>query len=86
MYTRTENYIVCPSVMDRLNKDPDVLPRARWDCLGCQSSTCCELNTPPWFCKTLPAPTTDDIELRSCYGDGIKHGNVTITNVDIYIS
>ena len=54
-----------------------------WDGLGCESPSCCELNTPPWFCKTLPAPTTDDIELRSCCG-GTE--NQAITNVDIYIS
>ncbi len=28
--------------------------------------TCCEFNNPPWFCKQLPQPTTDDIELRLC--------------------
>ena len=56
-----------------------------WDGLGCESPSCCELNTPPWFCKTLPAPTTDDIELRSCYGDYIGNGNLTITNVNINV-
>ena len=56
-----------------------------WDGLGCESPSCCELNTPPWFCKTLPAPTTNDIELRSCYGDDIEYGNLTITDVNIYV-
>ena len=56
-----------------------------WDGLGCESPSCCELNTPPWFCKTLPAPTTDDIELRSCYGDLLQNGNLTITNVNINV-
>ena len=38
-----------------------------WDGQGCGStSTCCEFNNPPWFCKQLPQPTTDDIELRLC--------------------
>ena len=38
-----------------------------WDGQGCGSrSTCCSFNTPPWFCKQLPQPTTDDIELRLC--------------------
>ena len=56
-----------------------------WDGLGCESPSCCELNTPPWFCKTLPAPTTNDIELRSCYGDDTEYGNFTITDVNIYV-
>ena len=38
-----------------------------WDGAGCGStSTCCSFNNPPWFCKQLPQPTTDDIELRLC--------------------
>ena len=43
-----------------------------WDGAGCSSdSTCCELNNPPWFCKTLPVsqPVTDDIEVRICADD-----------------
>ena len=34
------------------------------------TSTCCEFNTPPWFCKSLPQPTSDDLEIRNCYADG----------------
>ena len=35
-----------------------------WDGAGCgPRSTCCSFNNPPWFCKQLPQPTTDDIEL-----------------------
>ena len=38
-----------------------------WDGQGCDgTSTCCEFNNPPWFCKQLPQPTTDNIELRIC--------------------
>ena len=38
-----------------------------WDGQGCGGNdTCCEFNNPPWFCKQLPQPTTDDIELRLC--------------------
>ena len=38
-----------------------------WDGQGCGSnSTCCQLNNPPWFCKTLPESTTDDLEVRIC--------------------
>ena len=38
-----------------------------WDGVGCgPTSTCCSFNNPPWFCKQLPQPTTDNIELRLC--------------------
>ena len=36
-----------------------------WDGQGCaDSSACCEFNNPPWFCKQLDQPTTEDIEIR----------------------
>ena len=35
-----------------------------WDGDGCgATSACCQFNNPPWFCTTLPQPTTDDIEI-----------------------
>ena len=37
-----------------------------WDGQGCTgTSTCCEFNNPPWFCRQLSEPTTEDIEVRS---------------------
>ena len=55
-----------------------------WDGQGCGgNSTCCEFNNPPWFCKQLPQPTTDDIELRICAN---QHDEDTpIEQVEIYI-
>ena len=37
-----------------------------WDGQNCASSCC--LNNPPYFTKTLPAPTSDSLELRVCSG------------------
>ena len=38
-----------------------------WDGQGCgPSSTCCQFNNPPWFCKTLPQSTTNGLEVRIC--------------------
>ena len=38
-----------------------------WDGEGCgPTSSCCQFNSPPWFCKELPQPTTDDVEVRVC--------------------
>ena len=57
-----------------------------WDGQGCGgTSTCCSFNNPPWFCKQLPQPTTDDIELRLC-GDGdIVNEDTPLETVEIYI-
>ena len=36
-----------------------------WDGVGCTADNeCCPTDNPPYFHKTLPQPTTDDIEMR----------------------
>ena len=49
-------------------------------------STCCEFNNPPWFCKQLSQPTTDDIELRLCDDQGISDEDTPIEMVEIYVN
>ncbi len=57
-----------------------------WDGQGCgRVSTCCEFNNPPWFCKQLPQPTTDDIELRLCANQDISDEDTPLELVEIYI-
>ena len=48
-------------------------------------NTCYELNNPPWFYKTLPVTTTDDIELRMCFADGSGLANIGINLLEVYI-
>ena len=56
-----------------------------WDGEGCGAiSTCCSFNNPPWFCKQLPQPTSDDIELRLCGSEGLAE-DTPIEIVEIYI-
>ena len=57
-----------------------------WDGIGCSTSTCCEFNNPPWFCKTLPQPTTDDIEVRLCSTLNTVEEDTPIELLEIYIS
>ena len=57
-----------------------------WDGAGCgPASTCCEFNSPPWFCKELPQPTTDDIELRLCVGSGLSNEDVLLEQYEIFV-
>ena len=57
-----------------------------WDGAGCgPASTCCEFNTPPWFCKELPQPTTDDIELRLCVDEGLDNEDVLLEQYEIFV-
>ena len=57
-----------------------------WDGAGCGStSTCCQFNNPPWFCKQLPQPSTDDIELRLCADSSTSDENIAIEAVELYV-
>ena len=57
-----------------------------WDGEGCDSQAdCCMFNRPPWFCKDLPEPTTDDIEMRVCLNLHPIYGDVLIEAVDIFV-
>ena len=57
-----------------------------WDGQGCGSpSTCCEFNNPPWFCKTLPQPTTSALEVRVCGDQATSNENTYISRMEIYI-
>ena len=57
-----------------------------WDGAGCGgTSICCEFNNPPWFCKQLSQPTTDDIELRLCADEKWTIDDCTIEQVEIFV-
>jgi len=50
-----------------------------WDGRGCgPTSSCCSFNSPPWFCKELPQPTTDDIEVRVFTDERVSNEDITI--------
>ena len=58
-----------------------------WDGQGCDlESTCCIPNKLPWFCKKLPEPTTDDIELRLCDNNMPKFGDSPFEVVELYVN
>ena len=61
-----------------------------WDGHGCtDSSTCCQFNNPPWFCKELPEPTTEDIEIRqmSSVGEGfsLEDEDTPVEFIEVYV-
>ncbi len=57
-----------------------------WDGVGCSGdNACCQFNQPPWFCRTLPAPTTDDLEVRICANGDEFEENTYISNLDLYV-
>ena len=57
-----------------------------WDGAGCGSTTsCCEFNSPPWFCKQLDEPTSDDVEIRLCGDEGPSNENTPLEIIEIYV-
>ena len=57
-----------------------------WDGQDCTStSTCCQLNNPPWFTKNLTTATTDDIELRICVEHTSLGEDVALELIELYI-
>ena len=57
-----------------------------WDGEGCGgSSTCCSLNSPPWFCQHLKYHTSDDLELRLCSYGNSEYEDKLISLVEIYV-
>ncbi|XP_064388405.1 collagen alpha-1(XVII) chain-like [Halichondria panicea] len=57
-----------------------------WDGQGCiHGNTCCQLNNPPWFNKTLPTPTTDDIEMRLCMSSSARSANIALEQMELYV-
>ena len=55
-----------------------------WDGQNCVSD-CCQFNTPPYFTRTLPAPTSDDIELRICLVNSGSVSDLPIDQVELHV-
>ena len=57
-----------------------------WDGQGCGPlNTCCSFNTPTWFMKQLPTPTTDDIEMRLCADENRNNEDITVETMELYV-
>ena len=57
-----------------------------WDGQNCTStSTCCQLNNPPWFTKNLTNATTDDIELRICTNFAPEYDDIPLELIELYV-
>ena len=54
-----------------------------WDNMNCvDSNSCCEF---PYFTRTLPAATTDNIELRICSTDAAVNTDIPIDQVELFV-
>ena len=49
------------------------------------TSTCCEFNNPPWFCKELDSVSLSDIRVSMCGNSEIDHEDTPIELIELYI-
>ena len=57
-----------------------------WDGDECVADNeCCPTDNPPYFHKTLPQSTTDDIEMRVCRNERRSNEDIAIETVEIYV-
>ncbi len=57
-----------------------------WDGQRCiHGNSCCSLNKPPWFNKTLLTPSTDDIEMRLCMLQAMSGGDIALEQLELYV-
>lgn len=57
-----------------------------WDGQGCADPLGrCQFNNPPWFTKTLPRPTSDDIEMRLCGYERHQFGDTLLLEIELYV-
>ena len=55
-----------------------------WTGEGCvPPNFCCSHSGMPWFCKTLPVPTTDYIEIRNCHN--MEFEDTALELIELYI-
>ena len=56
-----------------------------WDGEGCEGENeCCDRGG-PWFCKQLPQPTQDDIEMRVCTNNRYETEDAVLEQIVLYI-
>ena len=56
-----------------------------WDGEECEGENeCCDRGG-PWFCKQLPQPTQDDIEMRVCINNVQTEEDTVLEQIELYI-
>ena len=58
-----------------------------WDGEGCEGENECCNRGGPWFCKQLPHPTQDDIEMRVCTNSvsSVPDEDTVLEQIELYI-
>ena len=83
-FIRNDYY--CDSGSDNHSSQEIFYTDPLWEGKGCQlTNFCCSNNGMPWFCKTLPGPTVDDIEVRNCHNEPSSNEDTPVSLIELYI-
>ena len=73
--------------MDSSPVDGESYTTPLWTGEGCTPPNfCCSHGGMPWFCKTLPVPTTDYIEIHNCHNGPTLVEDTALDLIELYIS
>ena len=58
-----------------------------WDGERCDANeaSCCDRPLLPCFCKELPEPTSDDLEVRICTNEPLTGEDVPVEVIELYV-
>ena len=82
------NDYYCDSGVDSSPQEGVFYTTPLWTGKGCTPPNfCCSHSGMPWFCKTLPVPTTDYIEIRNCQNNngGVISEDTAVELMELYV-
>ena len=80
------NDYYCDSGSDNYTSTQIFYTDPLWEGIGCSATNfCCSNSGMPWFCKTLPEPTVDDIEVRNCHNSPSTDEDTAISLIELYV-
>ena len=80
------NDYYCDSASDDLPTPTTFYTHPLWEGKGCPPTNfCCSKSGMPWFCKTLPEPMVDDIEVRNCHNSPSTDEDTAVSLIELYI-
>ena len=80
------NDYYCDSGVDNSSEFGKFYTTPLWTGEGCTPPNfCCSHSGMPWFCKTLPVPTTDYIEIRNCHNELISNEDTALDLIELYV-
>ena len=80
------NDYYCDSGVDSNPIQEEFYTTPLWTGEGCTPPNfCCSHSGMPWFCKTLPVPTTDYIEIRNCHNSPVSNEDTALDLIELYV-